>query len=239
MRWKRSVALVVAGVAVLAPLSAASANPAKPGKVDICHYDEELGTYKKLTISEKAVPAHLANHPDGFVGDAVPGMRGYAFGPDCTPVSQVVTINFDDLVTGGEVNLDTISPYAGFVWTKGWVFAPAAYPGLGYTASSAPNTAFIGFPRDGQPMTLVSVTGAVSFTSVHLNNPTGSATDPDGPLTITIEARYGGLVVGSQQVVLADGASTTAALTFDNVDELRLSANGKYFAVDDLSYFPA
>lgn len=234
MSWKRALALVVASVGVLAPLGVASAKPA--AKVDICHYDEYTGTYKLINISANAVPAHLRNHPDGFVGDAVPGMRGFIFGPACAPVSQIVTIGVDDVVYTGEFQLGL---YAGFSWTKSWVYQPGVPDPYGYQTASAPNTGFIGFPQDLVPLRAVSTIGDVSFTSMFLSNPTGSATDPDGPITITIEAWDDGAFVASQQVVLADGAGTTVPLTFDSVDELRMSANGKYFAFDDLAYFPA
>lgn len=237
MYWKRSLALVVACVGVLAPLGAtSSAKLAVPAKVDICHYDSELGTYQLLSISAHAVPAHLANHPDGFVDDAVPGMRGYVFGATCTPTSRVVTIGFDDLdATLGEIQLDF---YAGFVWTKAYVYRLGAPDPYGYTLASPPNTGFIGHPQDGAPLGLMSLVGDVSFTSVFLSNPTGSATDPDGPITITIDVWDSGSLVGTQQVVLADGAATTVPLTYDSVDTLTFSAGGKYFALDDLAYFP-
>lgn len=236
--WLFLVSALTVLAFVIAPTSAGAAS-----KVEICHFDSVLGTYKKISVNQTAVPSHLAYHPDGFVGDPVPGMRGYEFGVSCAPVSLIVTINFDDVDTsGGEVQLGT---FAGFSWAKAWVYRPGTPDPYGYTFASAPNVGFIGHPQvDGLPLVLTSQIGDVSFTSVFLSNPSGSATDPDGPITITIEAFDDGSSVGTQEAVLADGAFTTVAISFDSVDRLELSATGsspggKYFALDDLGYFPA
>lgn len=50
---------ISASVASAAPMTAS-----KQSKVTICHYDADAGTYHPITISSRAVAAHMANHPD-------------------------------------------------------------------------------------------------------------------------------------------------------------------------------
>jgi hypothetical protein len=63
--------MLVSGIAV-----------AQVAKVNVCHRTGN-GTYRLISISERAVPAHLA-HGDGLPGDPVPRMEGKIFGPDCS-----------------------------------------------------------------------------------------------------------------------------------------------------------
>ncbi len=76
-------------------------------KVDVCHFDEFDQTYVKINISVNARNQHLANHPDGLVGDPVPGMSGLIFDSDCQPVVDnecpevSAGANFADSVSSG------------------------------------------------------------------------------------------------------------------------------------------
>ena len=75
---------------------------AKPDtKVDVCHYDKELGEYQHINISKNAVEKHLENHSDENGGDSVIDLvendgdgDGIADCADCLP---------DDAI-GGEKN---------------------------------------------------------------------------------------------------------------------------------------
>jgi hypothetical protein len=214
-----------------APL-AASAAPAE--RVEICHYDADLGVYKLIKVAPTAVAAHLTNHPDGKPGGDVPDRRGYTFTSTCA-VAPPTVVDFDDVVlTSPEVQL---ASYAGFTWTKAWVFSPTNAPQYGYGVNTPPNIGFIGFPQDSQPLVAVRSAGDVSFVSVFLTNPTASATDPDGTITVTIKAFDDAVLKGTVDVSLDPGESESATLPFDSVDRLELSAGGKYFGIDDLTYF--
>jgi len=59
-------------------------NNAKKQKVDVCHYDADLDTYKLINIAQPAVNAH-EKHGDGFPGEAVPGEVNYVFDDSCSP----------------------------------------------------------------------------------------------------------------------------------------------------------
>lgn len=41
---------------------------APPVKVEICHFQEAQGTWKKMTLPEKAASRHLAKHDDAAPG---------------------------------------------------------------------------------------------------------------------------------------------------------------------------
>lgn len=57
--------------------------PAKADKVDICHFDEDTGTFSVINISGNAVDKHIANH-----GDKIPG--GGELDENCEPVDEPV-----------------------------------------------------------------------------------------------------------------------------------------------------
>lgn len=237
-RWARLLALATVGLGLVAAPLAASAAPAE--RVEICHYDADLAVYKLIKVAQISVNDHLRNHPDGYPGGTVPGQpRGYTFSPSCAIVPPAV-INFDD-VDASQAEIPLGGSYQGFSWTAGFIYGLKT-PGsdqYGYTsANGSPNIGFIGYPGQNPALTLERG-GApdVSFVSVFVTNPTGSGTDPDGPITVTIQAFDDGAPAGQAQVVLADGASQTVTLPFDSVDTLKMSAGGKYFGIDDLTYF--
>lgn len=58
----------------------------KKDKVDVCHYDDENAAFELINISQNAVAKHIANHGDGFPGEAVPNMDGYVFSAGCVPL---------------------------------------------------------------------------------------------------------------------------------------------------------
>ena len=53
-----------------------------PEKVDICHFQEDEGVWKKITISEKAVSSHMENHDDAMPGGVTSG-SGTPLDDDC------------------------------------------------------------------------------------------------------------------------------------------------------------
>ena len=238
-RWARLLALAAAGLGLAAAPLAASAAPVT--RVDICHYDADLGVYKLIKVAPgTAVDYHLKNHPDAKPGEWVPLKRGYTFDNTCAYVSHLVTINFDGdefpLDVGGETG--AIGSYHGFTWTKTYVYRPGNPDALGYGVSSAPNIGFIGYPNaQGDPLVAASNIGDIDFTSVFLTNPTAAGVDTGQQITVTINAYDDGSLVGTETVDLANGASSTVPLDFASVDTLKLSAGDQYFGIDDLTYF--
>jgi hypothetical protein len=53
--------------------------------VELCHASKGASGYQRITVADKAVPAHLG-HGDGFVGDPVPGQPGMELDAACLPV---------------------------------------------------------------------------------------------------------------------------------------------------------
>lgn len=95
MRSRRTGRSRVTGILLLAvaPLAlvpwgaVANAAPnAAADKTDVCHWDDDTGTWARLSVSGRAVPAHL-DHGDGVPGGSVPGPEGRTFDAGCTPVS--------------------------------------------------------------------------------------------------------------------------------------------------------
>jgi hypothetical protein len=52
---------LLGGAAALAGLGAGSTAAAPKGKVDVCHYDADSGTYHKININRNAYDAHIAH----------------------------------------------------------------------------------------------------------------------------------------------------------------------------------
>src|SRR3990172_10197529 len=68
-------------------------------KVNVCHVNGS-GSFNLINVSESSLPAHLA-HGDAVPGDAVPGMIGYDFSSDCTPLFNGTVVNVTSCVPGG------------------------------------------------------------------------------------------------------------------------------------------
>ncbi len=233
---------------LLASIGAASGAPV--GKTAICHLDASSGVYYSITVADPALYAHLQHHGDGFPRGAVPDQPEYVFNDACVP-SQLHRVNFDDVSLSPGTETGPLGTYAGFSWTKTYAYQPTSSDcgaeQYGYCTGSAPNIAFIGFPQDLNPVVAVSQVGDVSFTSVYLTNPGRSATDPDGPITVTITALDDGVIVGTTTTAaLIDSGHATVPLDsvtdgqrFESVDTLTMSAGGKYFGFDDLTYYLA
>ena len=80
-------------LAVVLVVGALSMVPAAAGKakVDLCHLRAN-DSFVAITVSERAVAAHV-EHGDLLIGDAVPGMPGFALGDDCRPVATPVDVD--------------------------------------------------------------------------------------------------------------------------------------------------
>jgi len=61
---------VIAFVAVVMIFGAVSPAMAAKEKIDICHFDEELGELVPISISKKALKAHAKNHANDTLRDA-------------------------------------------------------------------------------------------------------------------------------------------------------------------------
>lgn len=226
--WARLAAAGGLGLAAVVAPVAATAAPVE--KEQICHFDEDTGSYHLLALPARAAQQHLRLHADGVPGKAVPG-TSTLFDSKCG-VGRVETIDFDDVeLSSPEVQLDR---YAGFTWSKTWVFSPADFPQYGYGTASAPNVAFIGFPADGSPLVMTATGGDVDLARMFLTNPTDSFGDNGRAITVTVNAFDDGALVASRSVEVGQGASLTATLGFVSVDRIEMSADGQYFGIDDL-----
>lgn len=68
---------LLGGAAALVGLHA-TASAAPRGKVDVCHYDADSGTYHRINVNENALQAHLNHGDNSNVGCA----SGYALNTD-------------------------------------------------------------------------------------------------------------------------------------------------------------
>jgi hypothetical protein len=61
----------LAAVGIGAKLVSAAPGNGRGGHVpvDLCHFDEDTGTWEQITVDERAVPAHVENHGDYFVSE--------------------------------------------------------------------------------------------------------------------------------------------------------------------------
>ena len=84
-----AVALLLVGVGT------STADP--PAKVDICHFQEDEGTWTKISVGGNAPAAHLANHDDAVPG-GITSTTGTHLDADCQPVTN--TSCGDCLATG-------------------------------------------------------------------------------------------------------------------------------------------
>ena len=78
----RAVLVLALGAAALA-ITPSQATSEPRDAVTVCHATDE-GTVVALTLPPVAAANHL-DHGDGLVGDPIPGMAGYQYGPDCQP----------------------------------------------------------------------------------------------------------------------------------------------------------
>lgn len=87
---------------------------ANAGKIDICHYDQDLDRYFSKSIPASAWGDHQA-HGDGMVGDPVPAPHpaGYVFDENCQPVEAgpvetIYAVAYIDVIDdGGGYDPDT------------------------------------------------------------------------------------------------------------------------------------
>jgi hypothetical protein len=79
----QSLWMIVVGLALLL-VGIGTASAAPPPKVDVCHFDEETGAWKKLSIAGPASSAHLAHHDDAVPGGTT-SVTGTQLGADCQP----------------------------------------------------------------------------------------------------------------------------------------------------------
>jgi hypothetical protein len=63
-----------------------------PVPVTICHRTGGARRYVEITVSDRALAAHL-RHGDGLVGDSVPSQQGMVFDEHCVPVRTTILID--------------------------------------------------------------------------------------------------------------------------------------------------
>jgi len=117
--------MLVSGIAV-----------AQVAKVNVCHRTGN-GTYRLISVSERAVPAHLA-HGDGLPGDPVPGMEGKIFGPDCR-LENAPQVSSYEVVTSPAMAFGD-GGFGGWSCPAGKVVLGGGFEATGPVAVSAPGT---------------------------------------------------------------------------------------------------
>lgn len=81
----RTLCSMVAGLALLL-VGVGTSTAAPPPKVDICHFQEDEGTWKKISVGGNARTAHFANHDD--VDPNGTTSTGTQLDADCHPVAS-------------------------------------------------------------------------------------------------------------------------------------------------------
>ena len=160
-RLRRAFALLLSA-SLLAITAGAVSAAAKP-KIDVCHFDQRLGTYTLTTIPSSSLAKHLA-HGDGLPGEG-------AFDENCQPVPpapRVFAVAFSDtngnhaFETGTDrliaalvdANEDGMVSVGDAVETDAFplTFDPVADFGE-FTVKSAPVTSVTGFTPDSVQVT--------------------------------------------------------------------------------------
>ncbi|GEM_PF-4992969 len=112
----------------LSETSMTNQNQNSQTRIDVCHVDEQ-GTYRKITIAQAALEAHLA-HGDGVIGEGIPGNPGYIFNEDCEPVpDEIAPVEIVLENHGSCENIGLLGPSAGQdgIWFAA-ILSPESYP---------------------------------------------------------------------------------------------------------------
>lgn len=204
----------------LEPSDATSDALARQPKAELCHLDDEAGTYHLIEVAVPALDAHLA-HGDGRIGGPVPDHDGFVFDDACQPLAQEVTVeacytdNEDnsvkvivDLMTGALTGTESC-PYFGGNCAAGGTVTPTGVSDLG------------------------AVTGFTYTETNTLADPDGGGCDAGGPDIIeTTFTRTAGDLFSGQALALCDGEpldsgfSFTATLTEGACSTAARPANG-------------
>ena len=115
----------------LGPPGSPGSPPHSPSKVLLCHYDEEEGVWKKISISEKALDHHLKQHKM----DALPG--GSFLTIDCEAQAQPTTTpSFEPSVSGVPSSIPSESPSVSAKPSE----SSSSSPSVSSVPSTAPST---------------------------------------------------------------------------------------------------
>ena len=144
----------------------------KPAKVNICHLDKDTGTYKLLSISTNAEPAHRKH------GDEIPGDN---FTENC--VKKVVTGQWLLSVNGGmykhDMFIETQNPDGSLIGTGGYPSDGSYLPGFEWTMDGQLTGNLITITTHYDNGYTATITGTVntSWDSMSGGNGTGGVTD--------------------------------------------------------------
>lgn len=94
---RSTLSTMVSAVALLL-VGVGTATAAPPPKVDICHFQEEEGTWKKISVGGDAFTLHLANHDDAVPGGTT-STTDTQLDAECQPV--VVDLSCGDCLATG------------------------------------------------------------------------------------------------------------------------------------------
>ena len=131
--------------------------------------------------------------------------------------AAATVINFDDIdASGGNVILDTLSPYQGFNWTDFTVYANTpGFPGFNNGIVSSPNAAFTSGDSNGSPITsTITASSPFNFVSAYLG-----AGWLDG-LSVTVNGLDKGVPEFSQTVSVSTSGAELFNFNFTGIDEV-------------------
>lgn len=95
--------------------SSATSTTLAKDRVEICHYDADLGAWTKLSLPEAAAAAHLENHNDARAGETTPD--GTLLDASCVPpvgCPCFTAASLTDLFAPGEPDRHLTCTYSSF-----------------------------------------------------------------------------------------------------------------------------
>lgn len=171
-----------------------------------------------------------------------------------TAFASAVIVNFDDLdASGGDLGLDSLSPYQGFTWTNFSAYTNVpGFPGFNNGIVSLDNAAYSGGELFGATVTPVigkiEANDPFDFVSAYL----GSGYYDD--LGLTVQGRLNGSLLFTRSLILNTTAPVLINFAFTGIDELDFfagtnssttdpfqcgTANCTQFTVDSLTFAAA
>jgi hypothetical protein len=168
-------------------------------------------------------------------------------------LASAAIVNFDDLdASGGDLVLDTLSPYQGFTWTNFSAYTGIpGFPGFNNGIVSPDNAAYSGGELFGPVVTpiigKIESDDPFDFVSAYL----GSGYYDN--LNLTVQGRFNGSLLFTRSVLLDTNAPIFVNFGFTGIDELDFftaetgsttdpfqcgTVNCTQFTVDNLTFTP-
>ena len=145
-----------------------------------------------------------------------------------TALASAAIVNFDDLdASGGDLGLDSLSPYQGFTWTNFSAYTNVpGFPGFNNGIVSLDNAAYSGGELFGATVTPVigkiEANDPFDFVSAYL----GSGYYDD--LDLTVQGRLDGSLLFTSSLILNTTAPVLINFAFTGIDELDFPAGAEH-----------